>query len=92
VEAALRQALAQDPSDLGLWSDLLVVQMSTGQEAAVFETLDAAVRAAGPGLIRQLRQDPRFGGLVRHPDFQKRYPPQEVPRGALSEELRNLIR
>jgi tetratricopeptide (TPR) repeat protein len=92
VEAALRQALAQDPSDLGLWSDLLVVQMSIGQETAVFETLDAAVRAAGPGLIRQLRQDPRFGGMVRHPDFQKRYPPQEGPRGALSEELRNLIR
>lgn len=92
VEGALRQALKQDSSDLGLWADLLIVQMSTGREAAVLETLDAAVRAAGPAILRYVRQDPRFGGLIRHPEFQKRYPPPEVPRGALSEELRTLIR
>lgn len=92
LEGAIRRALAQDPADASLWSDLIILQMSSGQEAPVFETLDAAVRAVGPNLARMLRQDPRFGGLVRHPEFLKRFPPQEIPKGALSEELRNMIR
>jgi tetratricopeptide (TPR) repeat protein len=92
VEAALRQAVTQDPADAGLWTDLLIVQMATGQEAAVFETLDTALRAVGPSLIYRIRQDQRFAGLINHPEFIKRAPPDAPSRGVLSEELRNLIR
>ena len=92
VDKALRQALLQDPKDVRLWTDLLVLQLASQSMDVFFAVLDTAIATIGPEMTRVLREDMRFSQVWPNPEFRKRMPAQGLPRRTLSEDQMRLLR
>lgn len=93
VEQALRRALALPGAPPALWPDLLIVLLEQGKTEEMFEALDEGLAAYGDVLRQALRADPRFEPLRRHPEFQRRVPPEmHLPQPGLPDGFRRILR